>query len=69
MLTKFKAYRGNITHATHRYDDDLYRVWLEQPDNQDKTFADFEMWLAEVKTTEDSQSAPDFVARFILALY
>lgn len=68
MLTRFRAYRGNTDHAVHRYDDDLYRVWLAQPDNRDKTFADFESWLAEAKTAE-RQAAPDFVARFILAQF
>ncbi|ATD64121.1 hypothetical protein ACFPVS_08930 [Neisseria weixii] len=65
MLTDFKVYRGNIEHAGHRYDDDLYRVWLAQPGNRDKSFDDFTEWLAQSKS---SQEAPDFVARFILAL-
>ncbi|WP_165006257.1 hypothetical protein [Neisseria yangbaofengii] len=67
MLTDFKVYRGNIEHAGHRYDDDLYRVWLEQPGNRDKSFDDFCAWLVEIKG--QPLEAPDFTARLILSMY
>lgn len=66
MLGKFRVFKGNLENATHRYDDDLYRTWLIQPENQGKSFEDFTRWLAGVKS-EDAGEAPDFVARFILA--
>lgn len=67
MLGKFRVFKGNLENATHRYDDDLYRTWLIQPENQGKSFEDFTRWLAGVKS-EDAGEAPDFVARFILAI-
>lgn len=67
MLGKFRVFKGNLENTEHRYDDDLYRTWLIQPENQGKSFEDFTRWLADVKS-EDAGEAPDFVARFILAI-
>ncbi|WP_107842663.1 hypothetical protein [Neisseria sicca] len=67
MLGKFRVFKGSLENAAHRYDDDLYRTWLIQPENQGKSFEDFTQWLADVKS-EDAGEAPDFVARFILAI-
>lgn len=66
MLGKFRVFKGNLENAVYRYDDDLYRTWFIQPENQGKSFEDFTRWLADVKS-EDAGEAPDFVARFILA--
>ncbi|MCP1659353.1 hypothetical protein [Neisseria perflava] len=66
MLTQFKAHRGNVANAAQRYDD-LYRTWLAQAENADKTFADFTEWLKSVKD-DTAGAAPDFVARLILAM-
>ena len=67
MLGKFRVFKGHLENAAYRYDDDLYRMWLIQPGNQGKSFEDFTQWLAGVKS-EDAGEAPDFVARFILAI-
>lgn len=66
MLVNFRVYRGNIAHAERRFDDDLYKVWLDQPENQGKTFADFTAWLQSFRPVEED--VPDFVARLILAM-
>ncbi|MCS4534231.1 hypothetical protein [Neisseria montereyensis] len=66
MLVNFRVYRGNIAHSARRFDDDLYKVWLEQPENQGKSFTDFTAWLQSFRPSEDD--APDFVARLILAM-
>lgn len=67
MLGKFRIFKGNLENAANRYDDDLYRAWLIQPENREKTFEDFTQWLADVKASPEGDDAPDFVARFILA--
>lgn len=67
MLVNFRAYRGNIANAEARFDGDLYRTWLAQPENQGKTFEDFTAWLQSFRPSEDEE-APDFVARLILAI-
>ena len=67
MLVNFRAYRGNIANADRRFDDDLYRVWLEQPENQGKNFEDFTTWLQSFRPSENDP-APDFVARLILSM-
>ncbi|QNT59848.1 hypothetical protein AABM17_1382 [Neisseria musculi] len=66
MLVNFRAYRGNIAHAERWFDDDLYRVWLRQPENMGRSFEDFEAWLHGFRPSEDD--APDFVARLILSI-
>lgn len=66
MLVNFRVYRGNIAHAERRFDDDLYKVWIDQPENQGKTFDDFTAWLQSFRPSEEE--APDFVARLILAM-
>ncbi|MBF0804968.1 MULTISPECIES: hypothetical protein [unclassified Neisseria] len=57
---------GDIAHANRRFDDDLYRVWLRQPENPGRTFEDFNAWLHSFRPSEDD--APDFVARLILSI-
>lgn len=67
MLVNFRVYRGNIANADKRFDDDLYKVWLAQPENQGKTFDDFTAWLQSFRPSEEGE-APDFVARLILSI-
>jgi hypothetical protein len=65
VLTDFKVVRGDVAAGAGRYGVDLYQTWVAQPENIDKSFTDFEAWLAAVKS---DAPAPDLVVFLTLAM-